>query len=102
MKHSFHASGLVLICLALQACNTSGSGTVAGNGDIVAQSNMPEYCQTTAATRYGAPLGNVTTVSPVPRDFGFLVTGTANTGLKTYIFNCRFGQNGAFLGLSEA
>ena len=48
------------------------------------------------------PAGNIATQDPVPRSFGSLVEGTAYTGAKTYIFNCRFDPSGNFIGISEA
>ena len=43
--------------------------------------------------------GNIETESPVLRNFGFLVTGSADNGMRTYLFNCRFDPTGKFLGL---
>ena len=93
----------MLLSLSMAGCNTTGPGgsTTTATGPVVAQANMPEYCQTAASKQYGATLGNITTVSPVRRSFGFLVTGTADTGQQTYIFNCRFNSGGSFLGISE-
>jgi hypothetical protein len=103
MKLDFLKSTLILLSLGIVGCNTAapggGSATATATGAVVAQANMPEYCQNAAASQYGA--GNITTQSAVARSFGFLVEGTADTGLKTYIFNCRFDAKGAFLGISE-
>jgi hypothetical protein len=104
MKLNFLKSSLMMLLLLTAAgCNTTGPGGSAptATGPVVAQGNMPEYCQTAASKQYGATLGNITTVSPVRRSFGFLVTGTADTGQQTYIFNCRFDSRGSFLGISE-
>ena len=60
---------------------------------------MPEYCQGVAGTQYGALPKNITTESAVARHGGFLVEGTAFTGLKTYAFNCRFKVSGNYLGI---
>ena len=62
---------------------------------------MADYCRSQAASQYGAPPGNISTEDPVPRSFGSLVTGTADNGQKTYMFNCRFDTNGSFIGISE-
>jgi hypothetical protein len=111
MKLHLIKSSFVLLSLNLVACtgNTPAGGgapafgntSAVGTGPAIAQDAMPEYCQGAAATQYGATLGKVTTVSAVPRSFGFLVEGTANTGMQTYIFNCRFDSSGKFIGLSE-
>ena len=105
MKPDFLASILMLLSLGAAGCSTTGPGggsASVATGAVVAQGNMPEYCQGAAATQYGATPGNITTNSPVRREFGFLVTGTADTGQQTYFFNCRFDPRGSFLGISEA
>ena len=105
-------SSFVLLSLNLVACTTNtpagdgatpafGTTSAVGTGPAIAQDAMPEYCQGAAAKQYGATLGNITTESAVPRSFGFLVEGTANTGMQTYIFNCRFDSSGSFIGISE-
>ena len=103
MKMSFFRSSLMLLSLSVVGCSTSGGGgsTMTGTGPAVAQDDMPEYCQNAASTQYSAPLGKITTVSAVTRSFGFLVTGTANNGQSTYLFNCTFDTSGRFIGVSE-
>jgi hypothetical protein len=103
MKLPFVKSSLMLLSLSVVGCNTTtpgaGSSTSTATGAIVAQGNMPAYCQAAASRQYGA--SSVATNEPVSRGFGFLVTGTADTGQQTYIFNCRFNKSGGFLGISE-
>ena len=101
MKLHLIKSSFVLLSLNLAACTTNtpaGGGTTAaaGTGAAVTQNAMPEYCQGAAATQYGATPGNITTNNPVARGSGFLVVGTADTGQKTYMFNCRFDPSGNF------
>ena len=107
MKLHLIKSSVVLLSLNLVGCTTNtnttaygGTATV-GTGPAIAQNAMPEYCQGAAAKQYGATLGNITTNPAVARSFGSLVEGTANTGMQTYIFNCRFDSSGKFIGISE-
>jgi hypothetical protein len=106
MKLHLIKSSLVLLSLNLAACttNTGAPGAVSGpiaTGATLARADMAEYCRSQAASQYGAPPGNISTQDPVPRSFGSLVVGTADTGVKTYIFNCRFDSSGNFIGISE-
>ena len=106
MKLHLIKSSLVLLSLNLAACtsNTGAPGAASGpiaTGAGLAQADMADYCRSQAAIQYGAPPGNISTENPVPRSFGSLVVGTADTGVKTYIFNCRFDPSGNFLGISE-
>jgi predicted small secreted protein len=106
MKLHLIKSSFVLLSLNLVGCTTNtpaggGAATAVGTGPAIAQTAMPEYCQGAAATQYGATSGNITTQAPVPRSFGSLVVGTADTGQKTYMFNCRFDSSGRFIGISE-
>ena len=99
-------SSFVLLSLSLAACTTNTGAPEAASGPIatgatLASADMAEYCRSQAASQYGAPPGKISTQDPVPRDFGSLVEGTADTGLKTYIFNCRFDSSGKFIGISE-
>ena len=106
MKLHLVKSSFVLLSLNLAACTTNtpaggGATTATLDGPAVTQDAMPEYCQNAAATQYGATAGNITTESAVARGGGFLVEGTADTGQKTYGFNCRFDSKGNFIGISE-
>lgn len=106
MKLHWVKSSFVLLSLNLAACTTNtpaggGATTATLDGPAVTQDAMPEYCQNAATTQYGATAGNITTESAVARGGGFLVEGTADTGQKTYGFNCRFDSKGNFIGISE-
>ena len=101
MQVHFIKSCLLLLSFNLVACTTNTPAGGGGTGPAVAQDAMPEYCQGAAATQYGATPGNITTESAVARGGGFLVEGTADTGQKTYGFNCRFDSSGNFTGISE-
>ena len=110
MRLDVKGASTLMLALGLAGCSAAGSGPVVSTappppvaaGAVVAPADMPEFCQNAAAGKYGAPPENIETNSPVPRDFGFLVTGTANSGLTTSAFNCRFSQSGSFLGIENA
>jgi hypothetical protein len=105
MKPNLVKSSLILLSLSVGGCTTNtpvGGQAPAAGGAVVARDDMPEYCQSAAASKWGATPGNISTDTAVPRSFGFLVEGTADTGQQTYIFNCRFDSSGAFIGISEA
>jgi len=103
MKRHIFKSSLLLLSLTVVGCNTAGgdSPVLSATGTVVTQANMPAYCQRAASSQYGAPFGNVTTNSAVARGSGFLVEGTADTGQKTYLFNCQFDSGRRFMGVSE-
>jgi hypothetical protein len=110
MRLDVTGASTLLLALSLAGCSTAGGGSAANSGPpqpvvagtVVAPVGMPEFCQNAAASKYGAPPENIETNSPVPRDFGFLVTGTADSGLTTSAFNCRFDASGAFLNIENA
>ena len=85
MKPHFIAPTLILLSLNLAACTTNTGAPEAASGPIasgatLARADMAEYCRSQAASQYGATPGNISTEDPVPRSFGSLVVGTADTG----------------------
>jgi len=96
---------LALLSLSLAGCSTAGGGSganvsaVPATGTVVAQSDMPAFCQNAAASKYNAPPDNITTQSPVARSSGLLIQGSAQTDMNSINFDCRFSASGAFLGL---
>ena len=106
MKTSTIKFGLILLSLGLAGCSTAGGGGAGANapaapatGTVVAQGDMPEFCQNAAAAKYGASLEDVSTIAPVARSFGLLIQGSVDTDTNTFGFDCRFSPSGAFLGL---
>lgn len=105
MKIVVNKLALALLSLGLAGCSTAGSGSgentsaVPASGTVVAQNDMPVFCQNAAASKYNAPLDNITTQSPVSRNFGFLIQGSALTDTNSFSFDCRFSGSGTFLGL---
>lgn len=75
------------------------TATYAQTGTVVPEDDMPEFCQNAAAVEYEVPLENITTNSPVRREFGLLVEGTVDKMGSTFGFDCRFDPSGAYLGL---
>ncbi|MCO5063952.1 MAG: hypothetical protein M9924_05995 [Rhizobiaceae bacterium] len=95
---------LVLLSLGLVGCSTSGGGGVSGapaTGTVVAQSDMPEFCQNAAVSKYGVSADSISTNSPMTRSFGTLVQGSVYKDTVTVGFDCRFDTKGAFLGVIE-
>ena len=88
MRLSLKGASTLMLALGLAGCSAAGSGPVVSTtppppvaaGAVVAPADMPEFCQNAAAGKYGAPPGNIETNNPVNRDFGYLVTGTADFG----------------------
>lgn len=109
MKPDTIRFGLILASLTLAGCSTAGSGGTNANapaapatGTVVAQSDMPEFCQNAAAAKYaqyGVSLEDISTDTPVSRSFGLLILGSAQTDTNTFGFDCRFSPSGAFLGI---
>ena len=103
MKPGTIKFGLILLSLGLAGCSTAGSGGAGANapaaGTVVAQSDMPEFCQNAAAAKYGVSLDSITTNTPVTRSFGLLIQGSVDGDENTFGFDCRFSPTGAYLGL---
>ena len=85
----------LLLSLDLAACTTDTGAPEAASGAVATGAALarPTWLNTAGARRPASmvpPPGNISTQDPVPRSFGSLVVGTADTGVKTYSFNCRF------------
>lgn len=87
------------LVLAAAWVGLAAVATAAEKGAVVAEGDMPEFCQNAAAAEYDVPLENITTNSPVQRDFGLLIEGSVDKMTNTFGFDCRFDQDGAYLGL---
>jgi hypothetical protein len=97
----------VLLALAIIGCAMARSGNAAeepGLGTVVPEAEMTKFCQNAAAARFEAQLDAITTDPPIRRDGKLLVLGTvdsddsdSDTG-----FDCRFEENGAYLGIIGA
>lgn len=99
-------------CLRLAIAGTAlaatlgsgGASETPGAGTIVAQEQMPEFCQQAAAARYEVSLDAITTDPPIERDGKFLVLGTVQSEDTDQAMgiDCRFEPNGAFIDIIGA
>lgn len=95
----------VLLTLAIIGCVMARSGNAAeepGLGTVVPEAEMTMFCQNAAATRFEVQLDAITTNPPISRDGKLLVLGTVDGENHDAGFDCRFEQNGAYLGIIGA
>ncbi|MBX3582611.1 MAG: hypothetical protein KF810_11990 [Rhizobiaceae bacterium] len=87
--------------LLMFGCVVAGSAIAeeAGVGTVVAQGDMTMFCQNAAAARFEVQLDAITTDPPVEREGKLLVLGTVDGESHDYGFDCRFEQNGTYLGV---
>jgi hypothetical protein len=102
-----YQSKCVLLTLAIVGCVMARSGNAAeepGLGTVVPEAEMTVFCQNAAAARFEVQLDAITTDPPVGREGKLLVLGTVdNEGDdRDAGFDCRFEQNGAYLGIIGA
>lgn len=92
----------MLLTLALAGCVMAGSGNAAeepGVGTVVPEAEMTVFCQNAAVARFEAQADDVTTDPPVRREGKLLVLGTVDGDVRDFGFDCRFEENGAYLGI---
>ena len=96
----------VLLTLAIIGCVMARSGNAAeepGLGTVVPEAEMTMFCQNAAAERFRVQLDAITTDPPVSREGKLLVLGTVDgEDDRDAGFDCRFEQNGAYLGIIGA
>ena len=96
----------VLLTFAVVGCLMAGSGNAAeepGLGTVVPEAEMTVFCQNAAAARFEVQLDAITTDPPIQREGKLLVLGTVDDENDREIgFDCRFEQNGAYLGIIGA
>ena len=91
----------VLLTLAVLGSVVAGSGNAAeeaGLGTVVPEAEMTMFCQNAAAARFEVQLDAITTNPPIERDGKLLVLGTVDGEDHDFGFDCRFDENGAYLG----
>lgn len=91
----------LLLTLAIVGSVTAQSGNAAeepGLGTVVPEAEMTMFCQNAAAARFEVQLDAITTNPPVQREGKLLVLGTVDGENHDSGFDCRFEQNGAYLG----
>jgi hypothetical protein len=102
---TYQSKGL-LLTLAIVGCVIARSGNAAeepGLGTVVPEAEMTMFCQNAAAARFNVQLDAITTNPPVRRAGKLLVLGTVNGNDDREVgFDCRFEQNGAYLGIIGA
>ena len=101
---TYHSKGL-LLTLAIVGCVMAQSGNAAeepGLGTVVPEAEMIMFCQNAAAARFEVQLDAITTDPPVQREGKLLVLGTVDGEERDTGFDCRFEQNGAYLGIIGA
>ncbi|WP_137113906.1 hypothetical protein [Mesorhizobium sp. GR13] len=93
MKIAANNLALVLLSLSLAGCSTAGGGSganvsaVPATGTVVAQSDMPAFCQNAAASKYNAPPDNITTrraLSVRSKKRGVISAGYDSIGLLRF------------------
>jgi hypothetical protein len=103
---TYQSKGL-LLTLAIVGCVVAQSGNAAeepGLGTVVPEAEMTMFCQNAAAARFEVQLDAITTDPPIRREGKLLVLGTVDSDDddRDAGFDCRFEQNGAYLGIIGA
>lgn len=102
-----YRSKVALLAFAIVGSALAHAGTAAeepGLGTLVPQAEMTAFCQNAAAQRFRVQLDAVTTNPPIEREGKLLVLGTVDSddSDRDAGFDCRFEQNGAYLGIIGA
>jgi hypothetical protein len=95
----------VLLTFAIVSCLVARSGNAAeepGLGTVVPEGEMTMFCQNAAAAKFEVQLDAITTNPPISREGKLLVLGTVDGENHDAGFDCRFEQNGAYLGIIGA
>ena len=97
----------VLLTFAIVGCLVAPSVNAAeepGLGTVVPEAEMTMFCQNAAAARFEVQLDAITTDPPIAREGKLLVLGTVDSddNDRDTGFDCRFEQNGAYLGIIGA
>ncbi len=98
---------VMLLTFAMVGCTLAPSANAAeepGLGTVVPQAEMTMFCQKAAAARFDAQPDAITTDPPIRREGRLLVLGTVNSDDTDQEsgFDCRFEENGAYLGIIDA
>ena len=96
-----------LLTLVIVSCFMAGSGSAAEEprlGTIVPEGEMTVFCQKAVAARFEAQPEDITTDPPIRREGKLLVLGTVDSDDddRDAGFDCRFEENGAYLGIIGA
>lgn len=102
-----YQSKAMLLTLSLFGCIAAQSAKAVeepGIGTVVPEAEMTMFCQNAAAARFEVQLDAITTDPPVRREGKLLVLGTVDSEVtdREAGFDCRFEENGAYLGIIGA
>jgi hypothetical protein len=102
---TYHSRGVPL-ALAIVGCvmvRSANATEESGIGTVVPEAEMTMFCQNAAAAKFEVQLDAITTDPPVRREGKLLVLGTVDSDDdRDTGFDCRFEQNGAYLGIIGA
>ena len=102
---TYHSKS-VLLTLAIVGCIIAQSGNAAEEprlGTIVPEGEMTIFCQKAVAAKFEVQPEDITTDPPIRREGKLLVLGTVDGENDREVgFDCRFEQNGAYLGIIGA
>ncbi|MET0598514.1 MAG: hypothetical protein ABWZ57_11675 [Mesorhizobium sp.] len=98
---------VMLLTFATIGCFMAPSANAAeepGLGTVVPQAEMTIFCQNAAAARFEVQREAITTDPPIRREGKLLVLGTVDSddSDRDAGFDCRFEENGAYLGIIGA
>lgn len=104
MKYQSKAMLLTLSLLGCVAAQSGKAAEEAGLGTVVPEAEMTMFCQNAAAAKFEVQLDAITTDPPVRREGKLLVLGTVDSedNDRDAGFDCRFEENGAYLGIIGA
>ena len=99
-----YRSNSVLLAVAVAGCFMAGSATAQAPGTVVPEGEMTEFCQNAAAAKFEVQLDAITTDPPIRREGKLLVLGTVDNDDtdREGGFDCRFEENGAYIGIIGA
>jgi hypothetical protein len=97
----------VALTVAMVGCLMAQSGNAAEAyepGTVVPRAEMTLFCQKAVAARYEVELESIATDPPIEREGKLLVLGTVDSddSGRDAGFDCRFEQNGAYIGIIGA
>ena len=94
----------VLLAVAVLGCVMARAGNAQEPGTMVPEAEMTMFCQKAVAARFGVQLDAITTDPPIRREGKLLVLGTVDSddSDRDAGFDCRFEENGAYLGIIGA
>jgi hypothetical protein len=97
----FQSKGMLL---AVAIVSWTGSGNAQEPGTVVPEGEMTMFCQNAAAAKFEVQLDAITTDPPIRREGKLLVLGTVDSddNDRDGGFDCRFEENGAYIGIIGA